>query len=95
MVFLKAESRTSYRAEAFKGLFFEVFQQRPRTSMAPSASALAPHSGADEDGRSENRSRPVKYVTRSDPSLAQLNLDSPQHALSNGYRVWGVNVLLC
>ena len=33
-------------------------------------------------------------VTRSDPSLAQLNLDSPQHALSNGYRVWGVKVTL-
>ena len=39
---------------------------------------------------SESCSRPVNHVTRSDPSLAQLNLDSPQHALSNGYRVWGV-----
>ena len=43
---------------------------------------------------SESCSRPVNHVTRSDPSLAQLNLDSPQHALSNGYRVWGVKVTL-
>ena len=43
---------------------------------------------------SESCSRPVNHVTRSDPALAQLNLDSPQHALSNGYRVWGVEVTL-
>ena len=38
--------------------------------------------------------QPVKDVTTCKPSLAQLNLDSPQGALSNGYRVWGVKVTL-
>ena len=33
-------------------------------------------------------------VAMSDPPFAQLNLDSPQGALSNGYRVWGVKVTL-
>ena len=38
--------------------------------------------------------QPVKYVATCKKSLTQLNLDSPQHALSNGYRVWGVKVAL-
>ena len=38
----------------------------------------------------QNHMQPVKYVTTCKPALAQLNLDSPQGALSNGYRVWGV-----
>ena len=37
-----------------------------------------------------NHMHAIKCVTTCKPSLAQLNLDSPQHALSNGYRVWGV-----
>ena len=42
----------------------------------------------------QNDVRAVKYVTTCNPSLAQLNLDSPQHALSYGYRVWGVIMTL-
>ena len=38
--------------------------------------------------------QPVKWVATCKPSLSQLNLDSPQGALSNGYRVWGVKVTL-
>ena len=38
--------------------------------------------------------QPVKHVTTCKPSLSQLNLDSPQGALSNVYRVWGVKVTL-
>ena len=36
----------------------------------------------------------VKTGPMLDSSLSQLNLDSPQHALCNGYRVWGVKMLL-
>ena len=42
----------------------------------------------------QNHMQPVKCVTTCKPSLSQLNLDSPQGALSNGYRVWGVKVTL-
>ena len=42
----------------------------------------------------QNDVQAVKCVTTCKPSLAQLNLDSPQHALSDGYRVWGVKVTL-
>ena len=38
--------------------------------------------------------QPMNNVTMLDPPFAQLNLDSPQHALSDGYRVWGVKVTL-
>ena len=42
----------------------------------------------------ENHMRSMNNVTKLDPPLAQLNLDSPQHALSDGYRVWGLKVTL-
>ena len=41
-----------------------------------------------------NHMHAIKCIATCKPSLAQLNLDSPQHALSNGYRVWGVKVTL-
>ena len=42
----------------------------------------------------QNHMQPGKYVTTCKPLFFQLNLDSPQGALSNGYRVWGVKVTL-
>ena len=50
--------------------------------------------GADEPRCAQMHTRMLAAPLLRMPSLPHLNLDSPQGALSNGYRVWGLKVTL-